>query len=42
MPGDRQAKRAEAQKLSELMKTWKINKRKIVVSALDEWIQENL
>ncbi len=42
MPGDRQAKRAEAQKLSELMKTGKINKRKIVVSALDEWIQENL
>ena len=42
MPGDSQAKRAEAQKLSEMMKTGEINQRNIVVGALDEWIDKNL
>lgn len=42
MPGDSQAKRAEAQKLSEMMKTGEINQRNIVVGVLDEWIDKNL
>jgi len=42
MPGDREAKRAEAQKLKELIRTGEINPNKIDTLSLDVWIEKNL
>lgn len=42
MPGDREAKRAEAQKLKELIRTGEINPSKIDILSLDVWIEKNL
>lgn len=42
MPGDREAKRAEAQKLKELIRTGEINPNKIDTLSFDVWIEKNL